>query len=158
MSDLSAPRTCAEGATDMMTADQKTGQPDRPHQTLICLDCRHTRSACRLGLALVAKLHAAMAAGAALTEGFEISGTACMAGCTRPRTVAFRATAKSTYLFGDIDATADIEALVAFSAQYQRSEDGYFRTAERPDELAKTALARLPAAIAVTEPRQMGLQ
>lgn len=120
------------------------------HQILICQSCRHKDSPCRPGLALLEKLRAAVAQANDLAADFEISGTACMAGCDRPCTVAWRATGKATWLFGDIDPDADIDALVAFAKLYQRLEDGWCRAEDRPGKLATATLARIPAALIVT--------
>ena len=120
------------------------------HQILVCQSCRHKDSPCRPGLALLEKLRAAVSLAKGLAADFEISGTACMAGCDRPCTVAWRATGKATWLFGDIDPDADIDALVEFAALYQRLEDGWCRAADRPGKLANATLARIPAALIVT--------
>lgn len=85
---------------------------------------------------MLASLNAATtAAGAVLPPDFQVSGTACMTGCTRPCTVAFRASAGACYLFGDVSADADIDALVA--------------QATNP---------AVPQAVIVTEPRTGRLQ
>jgi predicted metal-binding protein len=119
-----------------------------PHQILVCQTCRHKDRACLPGLELMDKLRAALAT-AALDADFEVSGTACMAGCDHPCTVAWRATAKATYLFGDIDPDQDIDDLVAFAHLYQRLEDGWCRAEDRPGKLAEHVLARIPAALIV---------
>ena len=111
-------------------------QSAKRHQILVCQSCRHKDSPCRPGLALLEKLRAAVSEAKGLAEDFEISGTACMAGCDRPCTVAWRATGKATWLFGDIDPDADIDALVDFATLYQRLEDGWCRAADRPGKLA----------------------
>lgn len=120
-----------------------------PHQILVCQTCRHKDRACQPGLELLAKLRSALA-GAALDKDFEVSGTACMAGCDHPCTVAWRATAKATYLFGDIDPDQDIDDLVAFAHLYRRLEDGWCRAEDRPGKLAEQVLARIPAALIMT--------
>ena len=119
---------------------------DKAVHILICRDCRHWDSACRPGLAMVTRLRTAInAAGGAPAQLVHVGSTTCMAGCDRPCTVAFQAEGKATYLFGDIDPKADIDALVTFALQYQRSGNGLFRAVERPGKLARTALARIPA-------------
>lgn len=120
-----------------------------PHQILVCQSCRHKGAACRPGLALLAQLRQAIAA-AGLADDFEVSGTACMAGCDRPCTVAWRASAKATWLFGDIEPDQDIDDLIAFARLYAGLEDGWCRAADRPGKLAEHVLARIPAAILAT--------
>lgn len=119
------------------------------HQILVCQSCRHKGDACRPGLALLERLRSAIAA-AGLGDDFQVSGTACMAGCDRPCTVAWRATAKATWLFGDVEPEADIDDLVAFARLYRQLEDGWCRAADRPGKLADTVLARIPAALIMT--------
>ena len=125
-------------------------QSAKRHQILVCQSCRHKDSPCLPGLALLEKLQVAVAQAKGLAADFEISGTACMAGCDRPCTVAWRATGKATWLFGDVDPAADIDALVDFATLYQRLEDGWCRAEDRPGKLAAATLARIPAAMIVT--------
>ncbi len=88
-------------------------QPAR-HQLLVCRDCRHTGQPCLPGLALLHRMRAAIAA-AAPGEDFEISGSADLAGCPIPCTVAWRVSAGAAWLFGDVDPAAGIEDLVALA-------------------------------------------
>jgi predicted metal-binding protein len=87
-------------------------QPAR-HQLLVCRDCRHTGRPCLPGLALLERLRAAIAA-ARPDEAFEISGSASLADCPQPCTVAWRVTAGGAWLFGDVDPDGDIEELMDF--------------------------------------------
>jgi len=122
------------------------------HKIFVCTSCRHKGSECRPGFELMTKLQNALALALPVAgDEFEISGVACMAGCSRPCTVAFRASEKATYLFGDIDPETDIDDLVAFAEHYRSLEDGWCRSGARPGKLRHTALARIPAAMIVTE-------
>lgn len=122
------------------------------HRITICTSCRHKGRDCRPGLELIDRLRAALkAAGGLLSNDFEISGVACMAGCDRPCTVAYHASAKATYLFGDIEPGQDIEDLVAFARQYRDLDDGWCSSTTRPGKLQRTTLARVPAALIVAE-------
>ena len=91
------------------------------------------------------------AAGDSIGADFEISGIACMAGCSRPCTVAYQASRKASYLFGDIEPDDHIDDLVSFARQYASIEDGWCNATERPVGLIDKTLARLPAAILVSE-------
>lgn len=127
------------------------------HRITICVSCRHKTGApdsvCRPGLQLIERLRVAMdLAGDTIGADFEISGTACMAGCDRPCTVAYYGSCKATYLFGDIDADADIDDLVSFARQYASLDDGWCTSTSRPKGLSGKTLARVPAAILATEP------
>ena len=121
------------------------------HRILVCTTCRHQGGNCRPGYELIEKLSKAIeAAGEAVPADFVISGTACMAGCGRPCTVAYQASCKATYLFGDIDPETDIDDLVAFAGAYADTDDGWTKAADRPGKLSQTTLARVPAAMIVT--------
>jgi predicted metal-binding protein len=121
------------------------------HRITVCTSCRHKGTNCKPGLELITRLRAALdAAGKVFASDFEISGVACMAGCDRPCTVAYHATAKASYLFGDIEVDADIPDLVAFADQYHTLENGWCSSAIRPGKLRHSTLARIPAALIVT--------
>lgn len=124
----------------------------REHRITICTSCRHKGSTCRPGYELIERLRAAIAAaGDAVSDSFEISGVACMAGCDRPCTVAYHGTRRATYLFGDIDPDTDIDDLVHFAHQYSALHDGWCSSVDRPGKLRTTTLARVPAAILAIE-------
>jgi predicted metal-binding protein len=123
------------------------------HRITICTLCRLTDGPCRPGLALIEKLNQALAASAVTGEqDFTVQGYACLAGCARPCTVAFSASQKATYLFGDMKGDdADIDALVGFAELYASRTDGMSRSPERPVGLKGKILARVPAAILKSE-------
>ena len=122
------------------------------HRITICTSCRHKGTECRPGFELIEKLRQAIAqAGDFVPDDFEISGVACMAGCDRPCTVAYHGTRKATYLFGDIDPDTDVEDLVTFARQYAYLHDGWCSSVDRPGKLRASTLARVPAAMIVTE-------
>ena len=123
------------------------------HAVTVCTDCRVTGSACKPGLALLARLGESLdRLGVGPDVDFSIQGTACMAGCRRHCTIAFQASGKATYLFGGIEPDADVDALVDFARLYAQREDGMTREAERPRSLAGKVLARVPAALLISEP------
>ena len=129
------------------------------HRLTVCTTCRYQGTWCRPGHDLIARLREAIdAAGDLLGADFEVAGTACMAGCERPCTVAYQASRKATYLFGDIDPDQDVEDLVAFAKQYAALEDGWSAASERPPGLSAKTLARVPAAIMVAGAAGAGLQ
>lgn len=122
------------------------------HKIFVCTSCRHRGTECRPGFELIKTLQEALKAALPVSaDDFEVSGIACMAGCSRPCTVAYRASEKATYLFGDIDPDTDIDDLVAFAQQYRSLEDGWCNSGDRPGKLRHTTLARIPAALIVTE-------
>lgn len=122
------------------------------HIITVCTDCRITGTACRPGLQLLASLNESLSRmGVASGSDFSIAGTVCMAGCQRPCTIAFQASGKATYLFGDIAPDTDIAALVDFAMIYAQRPDGLTREAERPRGLGGKTIARIPAALLVSE-------
>lgn len=124
-----------------------------PRQILVCKACKHNGDACKPGFALLKKLRAAIGA-AGLGETFELSGTACLAGCVpdhgEPCVVAWRATEKATWLFGDIDPDQPLDELVDFARQYAALDDGWMTGRDLPPGLCDRTLARIPAAMIVT--------
>lgn len=124
-----------------------------PHQILVCKACKHRDQPCKPGFALLQRLRAAIRA-ADLGEEFEVSGTACLAGCVLASgaqcVVGWRATGKATWLFGDIDPDQSLDELIAFARLYARLDDGWMSGRDLPPGLCDTTLARIPAAIIVT--------
>lgn len=122
------------------------------HRITVCTSCRHTGEACRPGYQLIERLRSAIAlAGDSVAEDFEVSGTACMAACTRACTVAYHGTRKASYLFGDIDPDEDVADLVEFARQNAVLHDGWCSAVGRPGKLRRTTLARIPATIMAIE-------
>ncbi|HXV30177.1 MAG TPA: DUF1636 domain-containing protein [Sinorhizobium sp.] len=121
------------------------------HKITVSTDCRFTGGPCRPGAALLAMLNRSVSAlGKPLSEEFAIAGTVCMATCTRPCTIAFQATGKATYLFGDIAEAENIDHLVDFAATYSERDGGLLPMEEPPGATAGD-IVRLPAALIVSE-------
>lgn len=72
-----------------------------------------------------------------------VTTTDCMSGCTRASTCAFRAPAKTAYLFGDLT-IGDLAALVTFARHYAAAPDGNFPDARVLGDLRHKAVARIP--------------
>ena len=117
----------------------------KSHAIIVCTTCRKAGSEERPGKAILERLSGEMKKDAALGQAFSVTGTECMAGCSRSCTVAFRAEGKATYLFGDMDPDEDIADLLTFAHQYREIEDGWCISKDRPGKLRRTALARIPA-------------
>lgn len=124
-----------------------------PHLILVCKACKHKGDACKPGFELIRKLRAAIAT-TGLGDAFEVSGTACLAGCVpahgAPCVVGYRATEKATWLFGDIDPDQPLDDLVAFARSFAARDDGWLNGKDLPPRLSDTTLARIPAAVIVT--------
>lgn len=122
------------------------------HRITVCISCRHNGSTCRAGYELIKRLGEAIhVANTALGADFEISGVACMAGCDRPCTVAYHGSDKATHLFGDINPDDSIDDLVVFAKQYAELEDGWCASTQRSAGLSGKTLARVPAALIITQ-------
>jgi predicted metal-binding protein len=124
-----------------------------PHQILVCKACTHKGCACKPGYLLLKQLRAAISA-AGLGDAFEVSGTACLAGCVSdhgaPCVLGYRATEKATWLFGDIDPDQPLDDLIAFARTYAAQADGWMNGRDLPTRLCDTTLARIPAAMIIT--------
>ncbi|MFZ0099907.1 MAG: DUF1636 domain-containing protein [Gemmobacter sp.] len=120
-----------------------------PHQILVCKACKHKGESCAPGHALLKKLRAAITA-AGLADRFEVAGTACLAGCVPDHggscVIGWRANAKATWLFGDIDPAQPIDDLIEFSRLYAALDDGWMSGRDCPPRLCDNTLARIPAA------------
>ncbi|WP_249689338.1 DUF1636 domain-containing protein [Stappia sp. WLB 29] len=118
--------------------------PDtRRHCITVCTTCRDPETRERPGADLIETLNAALAENG--LAHVSVEGAACMAGCSRPCTVAYQAEGKASYLFGDIEPARDVATLVAFARQYAELEDGWCSSLQRPEGLKGKTLARMPA-------------
>jgi len=124
-----------------------------PHQILVCKACKHKDQACKPGFELLKKLRAAVQA-AGLAEDFEVSGTACLAGCLpahgKPCVVGWRATAKATWFFGDIDPDQPLDDLIVYARSHAAPDDGWISGHAQPARASAATPTRVPAAIIVT--------
>lgn len=127
----------------ILTPAYSVGQ-SAPHQILVCQTCRHTGETDKPGEQMLPALHAAIET-AGLDGIVEVIGSACMAGCARPCTVAVRADGKASWFFGELE-DADIADIVTFAELYVALDDGWCRSGDRPGKLADRTLARIPAA------------
>jgi predicted metal-binding protein len=90
---------------------------------------------------LLAALEPALSA---LPFAVTLSQTDCMSGCARPTTLAFRASGKMAYLFGEIT-SADLPDILTFLRLYQAAPDGTLQDARPLGDLRLKAIARIPA-------------
>jgi predicted metal-binding protein len=115
------------------------------HRIIVCTLCRDPATGIRTGADLCAELRSLLSAhGEMPLLDYVVEGIACMAGCTRPLTVAFQADGKASYLFGSIDRRADAAELVEFAKLYASLGDGWCNSGQRPSGLADKTLARIP--------------
>ncbi len=113
------------------------------HSLVVCSRCVDPKLGLPAGATLKANLSALLADDE--RDILHVDDVACLAGCSRPTTVAFTASGKATYLFGDIDAATDAPDLLAFFRLYRTLRDGWCSEGQRPRALAGKTLARVPA-------------
>lgn len=82
-----------------------------------------------------------------LRDKFPIEAVECMSACNRSCVIAFAASGKSTYLFGDLHVDSSASAVLACASQYYVKPDGLLPWSERPELLKKGILARIPPII-----------
>jgi predicted metal-binding protein len=84
-----------------------------------------------------------------LADKFQIESVKCMGACNRPCVVAFAASGKSTYLFGDLshsESLAEIsQSILACASLYHSKPDGVMKWSERPERLKKTVIGVIPS-------------
>jgi len=119
------------------------------HRIIVCSLCRDSATGLRSGKDLCADLRSRLSETSA--SSIAVETVDCMAGCSRPLTVAFNAQGKASYLFGSIDSGTDAGALVEFARLYASLPDGWCNSGQRPARLAGKILARIPTAGKATE-------
>jgi predicted metal-binding protein len=85
-----------------------------------------------------------------LAQEFQIQGVKCLGACYRPCAIALAATGKSTYLFGDLHRSDSLVAETAMAilecaSLYHQKPDGTMAWSERPDQLKKGLVGRIPS-------------
>ncbi|HLP87947.1 MAG TPA: DUF1636 domain-containing protein [Nostocaceae cyanobacterium] len=80
-----------------------------------------------------------------LQAQFPIQAVECMSACSHSCVVAFAASGKLTYLFGDLPVDDSAAAVLECAAKYYDKADGLLPWSERPEPLKKGILARIPS-------------
>lgn len=109
----------------------------------VCVSCRNPSGpeSERPGEAFLTAMRAAAhEAGSPIT----IRPVQCLSVCKRPCTVALSSPGRYTYMFGDLDPSTGVAALLEGAAIYAGQEHGYMLWRERPEALRKGILARIP--------------
>lgn len=148
------------GAVDGPTYDlasQPKGPTTSPSTCVhICVTCRDASdveegvSRCR-GQRLYEACEAFKSANQITTDGIDIAPVDCLAVCKRPATIAFTASGKVTYVFGDLDPETAAQDVFAGAAVYGQSQTGLMAWRERPLALRRGTIARIPAASLPTD-------
>lgn len=92
------------------------------------------------GRALLARV----AAAAAGQPGITVRPTQCLSVCKRVCAATLSGDGAYTFVFGDLDAAADAEALVAMAATCRDTPHGFVPWKQRPEALRKGIIARIP--------------
>ena len=110
----------------------------------VCTTCRAAddTSETRAGARLLTALQAAVACAA--IPGLCVEGVECLSVCKRPCTVAVSSAGRWTYVYGDLDAEASAETILAGLSRYAETPDGLVPWRERPEAFRKGVIARLP--------------
>lgn len=113
-------------------------------ELLVCVTCRRRgappEDARRPGRVLYDRI---LTAG--LPDGVTVTPVECLQNCSNACTVALRGgDAKWTYIFSNVDETADAPMLLAGTAQYHAAPDGVIPWRERSEHFKRNCLARIP--------------
>lgn len=126
---------------------------DNKHQILVCSSCASTwQDGKRIGTSGGEKLLKEIEEKHqdwALSEEFTVKSVECMSACSHSCAVAFSASGKHTYLFGDLNHDSEAvsetsSAVLECASLYYEKSDGKMAWSERPQALKKGVLARIP--------------
>lgn len=108
----------------------------------VCITCRCVADGndqSRSGAAL-----AAVTVQAANGSGIAVQGVRCLANCRRGLSAAIRHSSAWTYVFGDLEAARDANALVEGARLLANAADGRMPWSGRPEPLKRGLIARVP--------------
>lgn len=122
-----------------------------PDETIVyvCTTCRAEgdTSETRAG----ARLLAALKQQASGAQAPRIEGVECLSVCKRPCTVAVASPGRWTYVYGDLDAEASAQTILAGIGLYTGTADGIVPWRERPEAFRKGVVARIPPVTTPTD-------
>ena len=113
----------------------------------VCVTCRGAdapENETRPGARLHHALSLALADPASLCPPIRIEPVACLSGCKRACTIALAGPGRWTYVYGDLDPEASVEAILDGIRRYGATSNGLIPWRERPDAFRKGVLARIP--------------
>ncbi|WP_321342316.1 DUF1636 family protein [uncultured Cohaesibacter sp.] len=121
------------------------------HHISLCTKCQRTKGVCEAGYELARTVaEAVFQAGPMLDDTFEISGYSDLSGCPEKCLVGWCATPGTVYLFGDVTAKQDLDALVLLAQSIITPDsDQTARMHAQPARIGEPV--RVPAAIMVVE-------
>ena len=68
----------------------------------------------------------------------------CLSNCSSGCSIALRGKGRWTYVYGNLDETADIDVIVDGALRYRDAPDGIVPWRERPQHFRKNCIARVP--------------
>ncbi|GJE53737.1 MULTISPECIES: DUF1636 family protein [Methylobacterium] len=123
-----------------------------PEETVlyVCTTCRAEgdTSETRAGARLLAALRERLPED---TAGLRVEGVECLSVCKRPCSVAVASPGRWTYVYGDLDAEASAQTILAGIGLYAGTVDGIVPWRERPEAFRKGVVARIPPSPPVKE-------
>jgi len=112
-------------------------------ELLVCISCRRGQEVPADGTRPGALLHDALQ-GRGLPDGVTLTPVTCLSNCKRGCTIVLRGPGRWTYIYGNLDESADLSAILTGAEQYRATEDGLVPWRERPEHFRKNCIARIP--------------
>ncbi len=129
--------------TDAPAPDDPAPKAPAPVELIVCVTCRQGApadpDAPRPGALLLEAL-----AGRDLPPGVAVKPTECLSNCKRGCSIALRGAGRWTYIYGDLDAARDVDAVVEGARRYHDTSDGLVPWRERPEHFRRHCIARIP--------------
>jgi predicted metal-binding protein len=82
----------------------------------------------------------------AVDGGFDVVPVECLSVCKRPVTIGFSAPGKWSYIYGDFPPESSAETILSAAQLYANAPDGLIPWRERPDQIKRGVIARMPPA------------
>ena len=112
-------------------------------ELLVCTTCRCGQPsddpAPRPGKQLFEALNEAR-----LPEGVRLRPVECLSNCSKGCTIGLRGPDRWTYIYGGLDARADIDVILDGLTRYLAAPDGIVPWRERPQHFRKNCVVRIP--------------
>lgn len=115
----------------------------KPVDLLVCVKCRRSREVTDDAERPGAVLHRTLSS-EGLPDGIRLMPVECLSNCSQGCTIALRGPGRWTYVFGNLDETLHLEAIVDGASRYRSAPDGIVPWRERPEHFRKNCIARIP--------------
>ena len=81
---------------------------------------------------------------APLPDGVRLRAVECLSNCSKGCTIGLRGPGRWTYVYGGLDAHADIDVILDGLTRYIGTSDGIVPWRERPQHFRKNCVVRIP--------------